>query len=122
MRSTPRSNCSGQRRCCRRGHKYTLMIRFGRVGVLRRLAIPIAVITSVLFPPRGAEAQQRRRFSDTGYESRIDTTFAFDKSGSVNVSVVSGEIIVTGWSRGEIRIRAVSDDDNIRLVDRKSVV
>ena len=97
------------------------MIRFGLFGVARRLAVPIAVITSILFPPRGAEAQ-RRRFGDTGYESRVDTTFAFDKNGSVNVSVANGEIIVTGWSRGEIRIRAVSDDDNIRLVGSSSRV
>ena len=88
----------------------------------RRLAVPIAILTSVLFPPRGAEAQQRRRFGDTGYESRVDTTFAFDKNGSLNVSVMNGDIIVTGWSRGEIRIHAVSDDDNIRLTGSSSRV
>ena len=98
------------------------MIRFGLFGVARRLAFPIAVVTSILVPPRGADAQQRRRYSDTGYESRVDTTFAFDKNGAVNVAVVTGEIIVTGWSRGEIRIRAVSDDDNIRLIGSSSRV
>jgi len=97
------------------------MFRFGLVGVARRLAVPIAVVISVLFPPRGAEAQ-RRRFGDTGYESRVDTTFAFDKNGSVNVSAMNGEIIVTGWSRSEVRIRAVSDDDNIRLIGSSSRV
>src|SRR5262249_13466879 len=38
----------------------------------------------------------------------------------VNVSVADGEIIVTGWSRGDIRIRASSDDDNIRFTGSSS--
>ncbi|HEY7394152.1 MAG TPA: DUF4097 family beta strand repeat-containing protein [Gemmatimonadaceae bacterium] len=87
-----------------------------------RFVLSVAVLTSVLCPPQGAEAQQRRRFGDTGYESRVDTTFAFDKNGSVNLSVVNGEIIVTGWTRSEMRIRAVSDDDNIRLTGSSSRV
>jgi DUF4097 and DUF4098 domain-containing protein YvlB len=61
-----------------------------------------------------ASAQQRRR-SDTGYNSRVDTTFAFDKNGSVAVIATNGEVIVTGWPRDQIHVRATSDDDNIRF-------
>ena len=91
---------------------------------VRRWTLPLALVLSVLAPDgRDADAQQQRRRSTTsGYESRIDTTFAFDKSGSVNLSAAAGDIIVNGWSRGEIRIRAVSDDDNIRLVGSSSRV
>jgi len=37
---------------------------------------------------------------------RIDTTFAFAKGGSVDLGLVSGEIVVTGWSRSEVKIQA----------------
>jgi len=37
---------------------------------------------------------------------RIDTTFAFAKGGSVDLGLVSGEIVVTGWSRQEVKIQA----------------
>jgi hypothetical protein len=79
-----------------------------------RLAIPIAVVLGVLLPLRDASAQQRRR-AGFGYESRVDTTFAFDKNGAVHLMAVSGDITVNGWSRNEIRVRAISDDDNIRF-------
>ena len=38
---------------------------------------------------------------------KIDTTYAFAKGGSVNLGHVSGDIIVTGWSRNEIKVYAV---------------
>lgn len=38
--------------------------------------------------------------------SRLDTTFAFNKTGSVELGIVSGEITVTGWNRPEIKIVA----------------
>ena len=37
---------------------------------------------------------------------RIDTTFAFAKGGSVDLGHVSGNIVVTGWTRGEIKVYA----------------
>lgn len=44
-----------------------------------------------------------------GDESRqkLDTTFAFSKGGSVDLGHVSGNIVVTGWTKGEIKIYAV---------------
>jgi DUF4097 and DUF4098 domain-containing protein YvlB len=51
---------------------------------------------SVGVAPR-AEAQSR---------SRLDTTFAFNKSGAVELDIISGEITVTGWNRSEIKIVA----------------
>ncbi|MCX5760334.1 MAG: DUF4097 family beta strand repeat-containing protein [Gemmatimonadetes bacterium] len=38
---------------------------------------------------------------------KIDTTFAFSKGGTVNLGHVSGDIVVTGWTKGDVRIFAV---------------
>ncbi len=65
-----------------------------------------------------ASAQQRRvtrRAATTDYASHVDTTFAFDKTGSITVNATSGDIVVTGWDRAQIHVRAVSDDDAIRF-------
>jgi DUF4097 and DUF4098 domain-containing protein YvlB len=58
---------------------------------------------------------QRRREYDRNYRSNIDTTFAFDARGTVSLTLGSGDIIVTGWSRDQIRVHATSDDGGIRL-------
>ncbi|MFN0097988.1 MAG: DUF4097 family beta strand repeat-containing protein [Gemmatimonadaceae bacterium] len=42
-------------------------------------------------------------------QQRIDTTFAFDRSGSVSLGLVSGEIRVTTGSPNEIRIVATTE-------------
>ncbi len=58
-------------------------------------------------------------FSDrrdrSGYmEEKIDTTFAFSKDGVVDLSNISGEIVVNGWSRNEARVRAYSERGRFR--------
>lgn len=45
--------------------------------------------------------------------SRLDTTFAFSKTGTVDLGLVSGEITVTGWNRPEIKIAAYSKRGSI---------
>lgn len=69
-------------------------------------ALTLAAATS-------AEGQAGRR--DEAYESRIDTTFTFDRSGTVVLSVGSGEIIVTGWDRNQVRVRARSERSVVRM-------
>jgi hypothetical protein len=66
---------------------------------------------------RELEAQRRRVTiaNASGYASRIDTTFAFSRTGTVTLGASSGDIIVNGWSREEIHVRAISDEDNIRF-------
>ena len=68
----------------------------------------------------GAQSSRRSRNDDRG--SRIDTTFAFDKTGSITVGASSGDIVITGWARDQIQIHAVSDGDNLRLVGGASRV
>ncbi len=41
--------------------------------------------------------------------SKIDTTIAFASDGTLELSNVAGDIIVTGWDRREARIKAVSE-------------
>ena len=94
--------------------------------VLRDRAWLWVVMGTVAFSTalsREANAQRRRIASDaSGYASRIDTTFAFSRSGTVTLTAHSGDIIVTGWSHDEIHVRATSDDDNLRFTGSSSRV
>lgn len=41
---------------------------------------------------------------------RIDTTFAFEKNGWVDVTILSGTVVVTGWTRPEARLTARAEN------------
>jgi DUF4097 and DUF4098 domain-containing protein YvlB len=71
------------------------------------------VLAFVAFVASGehAGAQRRTRFADA--RDRIDTTFAFDKGGSVTLAATSGDIIVNGGSDARIHVRATSDNGNL---------
>jgi DUF4097 and DUF4098 domain-containing protein YvlB len=56
------------------------------------------IATVALFAAMPAAAQTDRQ--------KIDTTFAFAKGGTVELGIVSGEIVVTGWAQPEVRIHA----------------
>ena len=58
---------------------------------------------------------QNRRDRDEDYQSSIDTTFAFDKRGTVSLSVGSGEIIVRAWNRDQVHVRARSERSVVRM-------
>jgi DUF4097 and DUF4098 domain-containing protein YvlB len=47
--------------------------------------------------------------------SRIDTTVAFSPNGTIDLSTISGDIIVTGWNRNEARIQARSERGRLRF-------
>lgn len=70
-----------------------------------------AILLATALP---AAAQNRRDRSDE-YQSRVDTTIAFDRRGSIVLSANAGEIIVNGWDRAEVRIRARSERSAIRI-------
>jgi DUF4097 and DUF4098 domain-containing protein YvlB len=60
-----------------------------------------------------ADGQRRR---DRGeYAAEIDTTIAFSRNGTVELQVARGEIIVTGWSREQVRVRATSERSALRF-------
>jgi DUF4097 and DUF4098 domain-containing protein YvlB len=49
------------------------------------------------------------------YASRIDTTFAFSRNGTVELQAYAGDIIITGWTREQVRVRATSERSALRL-------
>jgi DUF4097 and DUF4098 domain-containing protein YvlB len=55
------------------------------------------------------------RRQDQDAVSRIDTTVAFSADGTIDLSSISGEVVVTGWSRREARIRAYSERGQLRF-------
>ncbi|HEU4584760.1 MAG TPA: DUF4097 family beta strand repeat-containing protein [Gemmatimonadaceae bacterium] len=59
-------------------------------------------------------AQHGARDSDE-FRSRIDTTVALSGNGTVDLSLVSGEIIVTSWDRNEVRVHATSERGILRF-------
>jgi DUF4097 and DUF4098 domain-containing protein YvlB len=79
---------------------------------MKRTVLRTALALTAAMP---AAAQQSGRDRDTQYQSRIDTTFAFDRRGSVVLSVGGGEIIVTAWNRDQIRVRARSERSVVRM-------
>jgi len=62
-----------------------------------------------------APSALRAQDEDDDYRSRLDTTLAFDKRGTVTLELQQGEIIVRAWNRPQIQIRAYSERGTIRL-------
>lgn len=81
----------------------------------RHTTLAGALLLLALAQVASAQDSRRRYRRDDDEESRVDTTFAFSKDGSVSVSIPEGEIIVRGWSDARVQIKATSERDNIRL-------
>ncbi len=79
-----------------------------------RVAMVLALVL-----PAAASAQRRSRYfddrDDRDTESRIDTTVAFSRSGTVSLNLPSGEVIVRGWDKDQVKVHATSDDGDIRF-------
>jgi DUF4097 and DUF4098 domain-containing protein YvlB len=79
-----------------------------------------AVVALSALLPHAAPAQRgndRDRDRDREWQeaqSRIDTTFAFNRAGVVDLSQVSGDVVVTAWERGEARIRAYAERGRVK--------
>ena len=76
-----------------------------------------AVILTTLIPDgagaqRGNDRDRDREFQEA--QSRIDTTFAFNRSGIVDLRQISGDVVVTAWERAEARVRAYSERGRVR--------
>ena len=57
-----------------------------------------AALSAVAATPAAACAQEATQ--------RVDTTFAFEKNGWVDVTIVTGTVVITGWTRPEARVIA----------------
>src|SRR5438034_2009800 len=73
------------------------------------------LLSALLVAAAMPASAQSRRDRDEDYQSSIDTTFAFDKRGTVSMSVGSGEIIVRAWNRDQIHVRARSERSVVRM-------
>ena len=51
--------------------------------------------------------------AQTGTRTRVDTTFAFTRGSWVDLGLVSGEIVVTGWTRPEVHVAARNDEGDL---------
>ena len=84
---------------------------------ISRTFLLIALLISAAAPAT-VEGQNRRvrdEDYDQDYQSRIDTTLAFDRRGTVTLSIGSGEIIVRTWNRDQIQVRARSERSVVRM-------
>jgi DUF4097 and DUF4098 domain-containing protein YvlB len=78
----------------------------------RTLSTYIFAAAALLVATAPAAHGQRDRDE---YASRIDTTIAFSRTGTVEVQVTNGEIIVSSWSREQVRVRATSERSALRF-------
>ena len=74
-----------------------------------------SLLPLLVLAPLAAVTLPAQQFRGRDYRSRIDTTFAFDKRGTVSLTATNGDIVVTGWSRDQIHVRAISENGNIRF-------
>ncbi len=80
----------------------------------RRAFMLLAFAALAVVTPSGRAGAQRRSRSN-GARETVDTTFAFDKTGTVTLSATSGDIIVNGSTDGRIHVHATSDNGNLSL-------
>ena len=85
---------------------------------LLRLVLLVAVTATPLAAQSRARTRDRDRNRDRDrddIEARLDTTLALARGGLVDLSLVSGEILVTGAARGDVRIVATSERGELEL-------
>ncbi len=81
-----------------------------------RALLALAALGSTALAQRGARG-------DFGiFRPRIDTTFAFDKTGDLTVTAGAGEVRITGWARPDIRIVAVRQSGGMSMTASSSRV
>jgi DUF4097 and DUF4098 domain-containing protein YvlB len=59
--------------------------------------------------------KDRDRDRDLDYTSSLDTLVPLSRNGAVEVRLHGGEIVVTGWSRNEVKVRGTSERGQLRL-------
>jgi len=75
-------------------------------------ALSVALMVPVAGSAQSDRKREREDFQDP--QSRVDTTFAFNKNGSVDLTEVAGDVVVNAWDRSEARVRAYAERGRIR--------
>jgi DUF4097 and DUF4098 domain-containing protein YvlB len=82
------------------------------------LALVVAMPATAQNPRERERERERREHADRDYDEDddsqeyrtvIDTTVAFNARGTIDLSLVSGEIRVTGWSQNQVKLHATSE-------------
>ncbi|HKN58168.1 MAG TPA: hypothetical protein VJV97_04910, partial [Gemmatimonadaceae bacterium] len=81
---------------------------------LKLTTLIVAVVVTAA--PAVVQAQDEREFT------QIDTTVRLDRGGSVDLSLISGQIRVTGWDRPDVRISASIESGHLRFSANSSRV
>jgi len=74
------------------------------------------IIAGLVAAPVVARGQDERT------ATQIDTTVRLDRGGSVDLSIISGRIRVTGWDRSDVKISATIEDGFLRFSANSSRV
>jgi DUF4097 and DUF4098 domain-containing protein YvlB len=77
-------------------------------------AIAVALTVPVTGSAQSDRNRERERDDSQDAQSRLDTTFAFNKNGSVDLTELSGDVVVNAWDRNEARVRAFAERGRIR--------
>lgn len=92
-----------------------------RSSVLVSAAIALATLASSAASAQRNRDRNRDRDREREVEreqqeaqSRVDTTFAFSRTGVVDLTQVSGDIVVTAWDKPEARVRAYAERGRVR--------
>lgn len=70
--------------------------------------VALATVAAMTFP-LAAKAQ------DYQLRTQIDTTVRLDRGGTVDLSLISGKIHVTGWDRSDVKITASIENGELRF-------
>jgi DUF4097 and DUF4098 domain-containing protein YvlB len=98
MHSTRKSISYARRQCCRQAHKMKNQLMHSALILSAVLAVAV---------PGAAKAQN--------YRTQIDTTVRLDRGGTVDLSLISGRIRVTGWDRPDVKISASIESGELRF-------
>jgi DUF4097 and DUF4098 domain-containing protein YvlB len=82
---------------------------------MRRTLARYIFAAGALFAAAAPAAHGQRGRDREEYASRIDTTIAFSRTGTVEVQAAGGEIILSAWSRDQVRVRATSERSALRF-------
>jgi DUF4097 and DUF4098 domain-containing protein YvlB len=79
-----------------------------------RLSRLVAVAGLAMVLPLSARAQDDQGLQIRGI-NRIDTTVRLDRGGAVDLSLISGKILVTGWDRADVKVSATIESGRLRF-------
>jgi DUF4097 and DUF4098 domain-containing protein YvlB len=78
------------------------------------VALAFALVVPVAGSAQNDRNREREREELQDAQSRVDTTFSFNRNGSVDLTEISGDVIVNAWDRNEARVRAYAERGRVR--------